>query len=72
MLIISFILQYLLTTAESALVDLYQFGLIQNTTPDRDIASEIRRAIKDVCTDILPHAIALTDSFGFSDWELDR
>ncbi|KAK7684475.1 hypothetical protein QCA50_012422 [Cerrena zonata] len=67
----SLLILYLLTTVEAALVDLYQFGLIQSGSEDMDPASEIRATIKDICARVLLHSIALTDSFGFSDWELD-
>ncbi|OJA14153.1 hypothetical protein AZE42_09596 [Rhizopogon vesiculosus] len=61
---------YLLTTAESALVDLFSVGLIHPTGAG-DPTQDLRLAIKALCLGILPNAIGLTDAFGFSDWSLD-
>ncbi|CAL1698461.1 unnamed protein product [Somion occarium] len=66
---------YLLTTLESALVDLLSFGLPPgDSSPGRssaDPTSSLRAAIKNLCLKLLPESIGLTDAFGFSDWELD-
>ncbi|KAJ7153025.1 peroxisomal oxidase [Mycena crocata] len=67
---------YLLTTVESALVDLLSFGLFRATPTgiparSRDPTRELRLAISVLCGELLPEAIGLTDAFGFSDWELD-
>jgi hypothetical protein len=32
----------------------------------------LRHASAQICSDLLPEAIGLTDAFGFSDWELNR
>lgn len=69
--------QYLLTTVESALVDLLSFGLFRVAPADdssrsRDPTRALRLAIAALCGELLPEAIGLTDAFGFSDWELDR
>lgn len=53
-------------------MDLYQSGLLDNASCQVDPASDIRKAVKDLCIRLIPDSIALTDSFGFSDWELDR
>ncbi|KAJ7653680.1 peroxisomal oxidase [Mycena polygramma] len=67
---------YLLTTVESALVDLFSFGLIRASTtgnPPRpcDPTRALRLAIVQLCGELLPDAIGLSDAFGFTDWELD-
>ncbi|KAG2145426.1 peroxisomal oxidase [Suillus bovinus] len=61
---------YLLTSAESALVDLLSVGLIRHTGTG-DPTQDLRLAIKALCLEVLPNAIGLTDAFGFSDWSLD-
>jgi acyl-CoA oxidase len=61
---------YLLTCAESALVDLLSVGLIRHTGAG-DPTQDLRLAVKALCTEVLPNAIGLTDAFGFSDWSLD-
>ncbi|KAG1744608.1 acyl-CoA dehydrogenase/oxidase C-terminal [Suillus paluster] len=61
---------YLLTTAESALVDLLSVGLIRHTGAG-DPTQDLRLAIKALCLEVLPNVIGLTDAFGFSDWSLD-
>lgn len=70
-------LQYLLTTVEAALTDLMSFGILRFPTPHktagpRDPARILRVTISELCTELLPNAIGLTDAFGFTDWELDR
>ncbi|KAF7297428.1 Acyl-coenzyme A oxidase [Mycena indigotica] len=67
-------LLYLLTTVESALVDLLSYGLFRAVPSgkSRDPTRELRVAIGALCSEtLLPEVIGLTDSFGFSDWELD-
>lgn len=61
---------YLLTSAESALVDLLSVGLIRHTGAG-DPTQDLRLAIKALCVEVLPNVIGLTDAFGFSDWSLD-
>jgi acyl-CoA oxidase len=66
-----------LTTLESGLGDLLAFGLISPVLGategvQRDPSRALRLAIDKLCRDLLPHAIGLTDAFGFTDWELDR
>lgn len=61
---------YLLTCAESALVDLLSVGLIRHTGTG-DPTQDLRLAVKALCIEVLPNAIGLTDAFGFSDWSLD-
>ncbi|KAG2145428.1 peroxisomal oxidase [Suillus bovinus] len=61
---------YLLTSAESALVDLLSVGLIRHTGAG-DPTQDLRLAVKALCLEVLPDAIGLTDAFGFSDWSLD-
>ena len=66
-----------MTTVESALVDILPITG-SSLAPSRsssiriDRARNIRLAADRVCKDILPEAIALTDAFGWTDWELDR
>lgn len=43
-------------------------GLIQGT----DSTRKLRSNIANLCLKLLPEVIGLTDSFGFTDWELDR
>ncbi|KAJ6529033.1 peroxisomal oxidase [Mycena vulgaris] len=67
---------YLLTTVESALVDLLSFGLFRavptgDPPHSRDPTRALRLAIAGLCGELLPEAIGLSDAFGFSDWELD-
>ncbi|KAG2119395.1 acyl-CoA dehydrogenase/oxidase C-terminal [Suillus clintonianus] len=61
---------YLLTSAESALVDLLSVGLIRHTGAG-DPTQDLRLAVKALCLEVLPNAIGLSDAFGFSDWSLD-
>ena len=67
-LVLIMYIQYLLTSAEAALSDLLVHGLLCGT---QDVAA-LRGTIATTCTSLVPHAIGLTDAFGFSDWELDR
>jgi len=63
---------YLLTTLETALVDLLSFGLIDLTPKDtKDPTKSLRMAIAELCLALLPNAIGLSDAFSFTDWELD-
>ncbi|KAK7014211.1 acyl-coenzyme A oxidase [Favolaschia claudopus] len=66
-------LLYLLTTLESALVDLLSLGLIIATveTATHNPTRGLRLAVARLCKELLPEAIGLSDAFGFSDWELD-
>ncbi|OCH87691.1 acyl-CoA oxidase [Obba rivulosa] len=69
-------LLYLLTTVENGLVDVLSFRLLPQSTASSasrsdDSTRTLRVAIKQLCQEILPEAIGLTDAFGFSDWELD-
>ncbi|KAI0369512.1 acyl-CoA oxidase [Pilatotrama ljubarskyi] len=68
-------LLHLLTTLESGLVDLLSFGLLSTSVVasarEADPSRGLRMAIKQLCIELLPEAIALTDGFGFGDWELD-
>ncbi|KAJ3743326.1 peroxisomal oxidase [Lentinula detonsa] len=69
-------LLYLQTTVESALADLLSFGLLRIENPPRVGASRdptrgLRMTIAQNCLSLAPEAIGLTDSLGFSDWELD-
>ncbi|KAF8970656.1 acyl-CoA oxidase [Flammula alnicola] len=70
-------LLYLLTTVEGGLTDLLSFGVISPTAapPGSLTASDptrsIRLAVKQLCEELLPEAIGLTDAFGFTDWDLD-
>ncbi|KLO15570.1 peroxisomal oxidase [Schizopora paradoxa] len=66
---------YLLCTVESALVDLLSLGILNGKSSGvskvTDATAGIRLAFSNVCRELLPEAIALSDAFGFSDWELD-
>ncbi|KAF8644979.1 hypothetical protein AX16_008153 [Volvariella volvacea WC 439] len=76
-------LLYLLTTAEAALTDLLTFSLLSpppNPSPTplpfpspsyTDPTIPLRTALSRLSHSLLPHLIRLTDSFGFTDWELD-
>ncbi|KAF7796497.1 hypothetical protein EIP86_007675 [Pleurotus ostreatoroseus] len=63
----------ILSMLESALVDLLSFALI--STPSHanqdDVSLPLRKEIQRLCLALLPQAVALSDAFGFSDWELD-
>ncbi|KAG2355235.1 hypothetical protein BDR07DRAFT_1493422 [Suillus spraguei] len=52
---------YLLTSAESALVDLVSVGLIRHTGAG-DPTQDLHIAIKALCIEMLPNAIGLTDA----------
>ncbi|KAG6876143.1 hypothetical protein C0992_000694 [Termitomyces sp. T32_za158] len=64
---------YLLTVVESALVDLYSFGLLSVAANIAlsDPARSLRLAIDALCRSLLSNSIGLTDAFGFDDWVLD-
>ncbi|KAJ8495479.1 hypothetical protein ONZ45_g12848 [Pleurotus djamor] len=62
---------YLLTTVESALVDLLSLGLITASKLGSDPTLALRKTIKVLCEEILPESIGLTDAFGFTDYELN-
>ncbi|THH05030.1 hypothetical protein EW146_g10011 [Bondarzewia mesenterica] len=67
---------YLLTTVEAGLVDLLSFGLLparpyEGTDNLKDPAHDLRAAIAEMCSQLLPEAVALSDAFGYTDWELD-
>ncbi|KJA24892.1 hypothetical protein HYPSUDRAFT_65201 [Hypholoma sublateritium FD-334 SS-4] len=67
-------LLFLLTTIEGGLVDLLSFGIFRPLEPGSvatDSTRAIRLTIKQLCEELLPEAIGLTDAFGFTDWELD-
>ncbi|EGO20267.1 hypothetical protein SERLADRAFT_477680 [Serpula lacrymans var. lacrymans S7.9] len=61
---------YLLTTIESNLVDFLSFNILPRGESG-DPARSLRLSIRDLCLELLPNAIGLTDAFGFSDWELN-
>jgi len=66
------LLLHLLMIAESALADLLAFGILK--LPDAGRTNPmpmLRSEISHLCVSLLPERIALTDSFGFTDWELD-
>lgn len=81
-------MQYLLTTLETALVDLLSFDLLPKTPSSsipippedsipiqehfRDPTCKLRGEIAQLEEELLPEAIGLTDAFGFTDWELNR
>ncbi|KAH8822666.1 peroxisomal oxidase [Flagelloscypha sp. PMI_526] len=62
---------YLLTTLEGGLVDLLSFALIVPNTERIDPTYSLRMAIKDLCLQLLPESIGLSDAFALTDWELD-
>ena len=62
--------QYLLTTVDMAMNDILSIHVLPATAGDR--IRKLRMMADRVCRDILPEAIALTDAFGWTDWELDR
>ncbi|KAF8636086.1 hypothetical protein AX17_003791 [Amanita inopinata Kibby_2008] len=68
-------LLYLLTTVEVGLIDLLSFGVMRPTlnadVMPSDPTRSLRMAIDKLCVDLLPDAVALTDAFGLTDWELD-
>ncbi|KAH0833857.1 acyl-CoA dehydrogenase/oxidase C-terminal [Lanmaoa asiatica] len=65
-------IQYLLTTTEEALVDLFTSGLLQHGSDQIDPTRDLRAAVDAVCLRLLPNAVGFTDAFSFSDWALDR
>lgn len=62
---------------ESGLTDLLSFGVIRPAASGvgvnaKDPTRPVRLAVKQLCEELRPEAIGLTDAFGFTDWELDR
>jgi acyl-CoA oxidase len=62
---------------EGGLTDLLSFGIIRPTASGASVATKdptrpVRLAVKQLCEELLPEAIGLTDAFGFTDWDLDR
>ncbi|KAG9217778.1 hypothetical protein CCMSSC00406_0003533 [Pleurotus cornucopiae] len=64
-------LLHLLTTVESALVDILSFGILAPSEQGRDPTLTLRKAVKALCEELLPEAVGLTDAFGFTDFELN-
>ncbi|THU89410.1 peroxisomal oxidase [Dendrothele bispora CBS 962.96] len=65
---------YLLSTIESSLADFLAFDLLRMSDADNSTSDAVfilRRTIAEICSELLPEAIGLTDAFGFSDWELN-
>jgi acyl-CoA oxidase len=62
---------YLLTTIEVSLADFLSFSLIVPPGNSKEPGSDLREMIAKLCLALLPEAIALTDAFGFSDFELN-
>ncbi|KAI0077010.1 peroxisomal oxidase [Panus rudis PR-1116 ss-1] len=64
---------YLLSTIETALVDFLSFGFFSSGLGSnlRDATTPVRVALNNLCANLLPEAIGLTDAFGFSNWELE-
>ena len=58
--------QWLLTTLVAASADLVEFSVLK---PGQ--LAELRKAEDDAAKRVLPHSIALTDAFAFSDFELN-
>lgn len=67
-------IQYLLTTVETALVDLLSLGVFPGDTAPRndDGTRNLRKSIQHLELKLLPQAVGLSDAFGLTDWELDR
>ncbi|GAA5876874.1 hypothetical protein JCM1840_002687 [Sporobolomyces johnsonii] len=78
------VLFFLLDTVERALPALLEFGILAPPSPlalldpsssaSRSAPSWIdilRREVDQLAQQLLPELVGLTDSFGFSDWELD-
>jgi len=61
-------------TIETSLADFVTFDLLRVLSSEisSDAVSALRYAIAQICSELLPEAIGLTDAFGFSDWELNR
>jgi len=70
-IVVNLLTLYLICTVESGLVDFLSLGLLSSKPGGPDPTSSIRLAFSHVCRDLLPDAIALSDAFGLSDWELD-
>lgn len=59
---------------ESALADMLTYNIIHNSneTSGQSPVKTVRSEIDNICRELLPEVIGLTDAFGFTDWELDR
>ncbi|KAI0651075.1 acyl-CoA oxidase [Trametes meyenii] len=68
-------LLHLLTAVERGLTDVLSFSLLltskNNPAERHDPSRGLRMTIKQLCEELLPEVIGLTDGFGFTDWELD-
>ncbi|KAK4053613.1 hypothetical protein OIO90_003852 [Microbotryomycetes sp. JL221] len=69
---------FILNTLENSLPQLFEFGIIAPTTSpfnskqtNEGTVENLRQSISNSSKEILPQTIGLTDSFNFSDWELD-
>ncbi|GAA5881626.1 hypothetical protein JCM16303_005516 [Sporobolomyces ruberrimus] len=71
---------FLLHTVEQALPSLLEFGIIAPSASPSSLTSRssqpspidtLRLEIDEVAQRLLPEIVGLTDSFGFSDWELN-
>ncbi|GAA5888817.1 hypothetical protein JCM5296_005002 [Sporobolomyces johnsonii] len=78
------VLFFLLDTVERALPALLEFGILAPPSPrallDPSLPASrsspswidiLRREVDQLAQQLLPELVGLTDSFGFSDWELD-
>ncbi|GAA6059945.1 hypothetical protein JCM10212_003085 [Sporobolomyces blumeae] len=74
------VLYFLLHTVEQALPSLLEFGIIAPPPPHSSLSSHtsipspidlLRLEVDSLAQSLLPELVALTDAFGFSDWELD-
>ena len=66
-----------MTTIESAVSDLLEFGIITPVSASASAAvvlsspiELLRQQIDSLAQKLLPEAIGLTDAFGFTDWDL--
>ena len=66
--------QYLLSLVENSLEDTLSLGVLSRQAFKSDYSPPhaLRLEILRLYEALLPEAIALTDAFGYSDWELDR
>lgn len=72
MVILSKYSKYLLISVDASLADIYCLDAFDDVRSTRSsFALRLRKAISQNCVSLLPDRIALTDAFGFSDWELD-
>ena len=67
-------MQHVFSTIETSLEDLLSLGIVTHSasTELRSPSHSLRLEITASYGQLLPEAIALTDAFGYSDWELDR